>query len=83
MLPLDVHADPDGCWADLGRIPEKVIDAVTKLSVSAAPSGERSKAPTVAVRMDLPDGRVAVAETSLRDFWRAAKLFAERYGEPR
>lgn len=80
MLDLPIHLDGDGCWPDL--VDEPVIET-QKMEVAVLSQGMASGAPSVAVRVDLPDGRSVVAQTSLKLFLTAADAFKARYGDPR
>lgn len=53
------------------------------ISVGAMPEGTESGAPAVSFCFALPDGKVAVAETTLKLFLMAADAFKARYGDPR
>ena len=84
MASLTMIMDGDNCWPDLK---DKVgTDAVIHLGNDAPPlqvalldKGMGSGRPSVTLRLDLPDGRVVLAETSLRLFATAARGFAARY----
>jgi len=74
---LSVHVNAEGVWADLsGR---KILKA-TLTSVGALPHGMTSGRTSVALRIELNDGSVVFAETSLRLFQQAAAAFTGRYG---
>lgn len=51
------------------------------LKVIALPGGMQSGLPSVSVLMELPDGRLAIGETSARMFVLAARAIAARYPE--
>ncbi len=53
------------------------------IQVAGLTSGMRSGAPSVAIRIDLPDGKTAIAETSLKLFLTAADALKARFGDPR
>lgn len=56
----------DPAWPDLaGRRELDVIHVTTPIEVTGLPGGMDSGATSVAFRIDLPDGRVVIAETSL------------------
>lgn len=67
MPELKVILDGDGCWPDfaeklkLGLLIETQVGALAYL-----PAGMVGGNPSVAFRVDLPDGRVVFAETSLK-----------------
>lgn len=75
MTALDVKLDGDNCWPELkekGFIVGTLV-AVARLPVST--SGGRS---TVAFRIELPDGRTVLAETTLRLIQTAIKAIEAR-----
>lgn len=80
MLKMSISLDGDGCWPDLkGEKAEKLIwlnDG--SMSVALLKGGMQSGNHSVAVRLDLPDGRVVVAETSLALFTSAADAMRTR-----
>lgn len=51
------------------------------IQIAAVEGGMQSGAPSVAIRIDLPDGRIVVAETSLRLFQMAAAALLGRFGD--
>lgn len=53
------------------------------IEVGVLPAGMASGAPSVAICVPLPNGRVVIAETSLALFLTAADAFRARYGDPR
>ena len=77
MASLDLHIEGDNCWPDLK---EKGYIGTTITSIAGLPKGTVEGRPSVAIRVDLPDGRVVLAETTLRLFLRAAEALAARYG---
>jgi hypothetical protein len=84
MIPMEVILDGDGCWPDLGpkRQHGQLVDAELR-GVAALPRGTVSGKPTVTFRVDLPDGRTVLAETTLALFLTAADAFKARHGDPR
>ena len=85
MLALTVILDGEGCWPDLQekRDEYKVIHVANdgEIQVAALSGGTTSGRPSVMIRIDLPDGRVVLAETSMRLFLGAAAAFSARYRE--
>lgn len=86
MPALNIHVDGEGCWPDLAWTvgqdgPKTLTTAI--VSVACLPHGMLSGAPSVTIRLDLPDGTVALAETSLALFLMAADAFVARHGDPR
>lgn len=84
MPVLHIHPNGDGIWADLKEKQEtgKLV-ATETLSVAGLSSGMKSGAPSVAIRIDLPDGRVVFAQTSLSLFLTAADTLKAVHGDPR
>lgn len=78
MIHMGIILDGDGAWPDLG---EKTVHKTTVDSVTALAAGMVSGNTSVAVRVNLPDGSVVIAETSLRLFLGAAAAFRARYGD--
>lgn len=82
MPAIDIILDGDNAWSDLER--KSIIhlqDVVWKMA--ALPGGMSSGKPSVALRLDLPDGQVVVAETSLLALVTAVSAFVARHGDPR
>lgn len=78
MIPLRIILEGDNCWPDLKDKEPILTDLV---AVAALPSGMTSGKPSVAVRIDLPDGRAVIAQTSMRLFLMAARAFRARFGD--
>jgi hypothetical protein len=89
MHALRVILDADGCWPDL---PEKdeaglLINAMSgedeaQIALALLPHGTQEGRPSVTIRLDLPDGRTILAQTTLRLFTSAARAFAAKAGMP-
>lgn len=80
MPQLDVLFDGDGCWPDLMDKPFTHLGNDAKpIQVALLDGGMGSGHPSVSIRLDLPDGEVVVAETSLRLFVLAGRMFAAKY----
>ena len=81
MLGLDLDLEGDAAWADLAGRLDQVIHlregTTVRLAVLAA--GMTSGRPAVGIRLDLPDGRVVLAETSARLLVTAARAIAARF----
>lgn len=81
MTPLtitpDVEAHP---WDDLA---DRDVATGTLDRVGGAPNGTARGLPIVAVGIELPDGTVALGETTLALFLSAADALRARYGDPR
>jgi hypothetical protein len=69
-------------WPEL-RERTDVIHTTGPIGIAGLEGGMESGKPSVALRIDLPDGRVVLAETSLSLFLTAADALRARYGDPR
>lgn len=87
MAQLNLHLDGDNCWPDLkGQVGgPKVIhlgNDAPPIGVAVLPHGMiPSGLPSVTFRIDLPDGRTVLAETSARLFVTAARAILARHPE--
>lgn len=88
MPSLTMIIDGDKCWPDLANsdgtgVNDKVINVMgpsaKPIQIALLDNGMQSGRPSVTFRIDLPDGRVVLTETSLRLFATAAKVFAAKY----
>ena len=77
MISLSIHARGDACWEDLQSRTEQLIwlNSGAGLAIARLPRGMASGRSSVAIRVDLPDGRVVVAETSMALFLACAGAF--------
>ena len=80
MAELHIHLVGDNCWPDLVEKRDKVIHITDDMEIAALSGGMTSGRPSVALRINLPDGQVVVAELSMRLFLMAAHAFTARYG---
>jgi hypothetical protein len=84
MPNLSIHPNGDGCWPDMAQaIRSGQVIHVQDLEVAGLAAGMTSGKPSVAIRIDLPDGRIVFAETSLRLFLTAADALRSVHGDPR
>lgn len=74
-----IHVDGDGCWPDLR---EKGCKDGLLTGVSALAAGMESGRPSVMLRVELEDGTVVLAQTSLQLLSAAVRAFTARYGDP-
>lgn len=89
MPQLDIILDGDDAWPDLGARLIADPDAVIHLGadappigVAVLPAGMASGKASIALRIELPDGRTVIAETSWALFASAARAISGRYGWP-
>lgn len=85
MPTIDLRLDGEGAWPDLltlrrrGKLLEP--NESSPIGLAALTKGMQSGRASVALRINLPDGRVVFAQTSLRVLWNAVKAIADKYGE--
>ena len=78
MPTLIIKLEGDASWPDLADKPDDQIIDVHNLEVALLPGGMESGRASVAIRIDLPDGRVVIAQTSQQLFDAAASAFRGR-----
>lgn len=79
---ISVNVDGEGAWPDLGRHPNKVLKlGDSALSLAALAGGMVSGRASVMFRIDLPDGRTVLIETSLRALHAAVTAIVAKHGE--
>lgn len=78
MNSLSVNLNGDGAWTDLA---EREIVHLRDINIELAvlDGGLASGRPSVAIRLDLPDGKTIIAETTARLFVSAGRMIAGRY----
>lgn len=81
MPGLNIHVNGDNCWEDLLHRKQDIIHLSddADMEIAGLSGGMTSGRPSVALRINLPDGRVVIAETSMRLFLSAADVFRARY----
>lgn len=79
MPKFDINLDGDNAWPDLRAKQNKIIHVTDGLAVCALDGGMASGKPSVCFRIDLPDGRVVLAETSARLFVMAAAAIVGKW----
>lgn len=85
---VHLHLDGDGCWPDL-KDPKLLMESGkltwlgdgTSIDIAALSAGMQSGRTSLAIRIDLPDGRIVVAEVSLRNMQIAIAAFTARLGD--
>lgn len=70
----------DGAFKDLADKEERVIHLTGPFTVAALERGMRSGNPSLSIRIDLPDGRVVVQETSMRMWLTVARALEGKFG---
>lgn len=79
---ISLKLDGDGAWPDLMDRGVIHLGDDTEIGLCVLPKGMTSGRPSVAFRLDLPDGQVVVAEASWRVLAVAVQGIAARYGWP-
>jgi hypothetical protein len=80
MISMTINLNGDNAWPDL-RDKEiiHIANDAPPIQVAALNGGLASGRPSVAIRIDLPDGRTVVAETTARLFCSAARAIQAKY----
>ncbi len=80
MIPMIIKLDGDNCWPDLKDKKLFHLDNHSPpIQVAVLDGGMSSGRPSVAIRIDLPDGQAVIAETSARLFCTAARAIQAKY----
>lgn len=69
----------DGAFSDLAGKEESVIHLTGPFTIAALERGMTSGNPSLALRFDLPDGKVVIQETSVSAFLTAAAGIMGRF----
>lgn len=82
MNIIKVILEGDSCWPEL--LDKLMVGKIIHLregvlQIAGLSKGMKSGKPSISIRIDLPDGRVVLAETSMRLFLSAAEAFEQRY----
>jgi hypothetical protein len=78
MPVIDLKVDGDDAWTDTQL--SEIIDCGTTIKMAGLRGGMGSGKPSVAIRLDLPDGRAAIAQTSLAMLETVTRALIARYG---
>lgn len=79
MIPMHIILR-EPAWPELDK--EKIIhlgEGAPPVQVAVLDKGLQSGRPSVAIRIDLPDGRTVIAETTARLFCTAARAIMAKY----
>ena len=84
MLAMSVILE-EPAWPDLADKMDRVIHLAqgTEIAVTGLDAGMVSGKPSVTLRLDLPDGSIVIAETSMALWLTATDMLRSRYGDPR
>jgi hypothetical protein len=82
MTQIVMHLEGDGCWPDLAERRDDVVHLTedTPLEVALLQAGMQSGKASVAIRFNLPEGKIVIAESSLAVLGSAIKGFEARAG---
>ena len=84
MPVISLQLSGDGAYPDLAGRQADIIhlgNDAPPIGLSALAGGMTSGRTSVILRIDLPDGRVVLAETSLRLLQQAVAALTARYGQ--
>jgi len=82
MTMLRVILEGEGAFEDLKGKEDKIIHLTGPFTIAALEGGmEPSGMPSVAIRIDLPDGRTVIQETSLKLWYTATRAFKGKFGD--
>lgn len=80
MIPMVIKLDGESAWPELaGKDIIHLANGAPAIQVAVLDKGMASGRPSVAIRVDLPDGKHVVAETSARLFCMAARAITAKY----
>lgn len=79
-IKLIMDGDSDDCWPDIEDLVEsgKLLHTTDSIEMSLLFAGMESGKPSVSMRADFEDGRVAIIETSLECLTAAVRAFNAR-----
>lgn len=77
MIGLTLILEGDNCWPDLKD--KEFIGIEEGLQVAVLDGGMQGGRPSIAIRLELPDGRPVIAQTSARLFCTAARGIMAKY----
>lgn len=84
MLGIVLQLDGDGAYSDLRERTADIIhlgEGAPPIGLTALAGGMTSGRASVMLRIDLPDGRVVLAETSLRLLQTVVAQLTAHYGQ--
>lgn len=80
MIAMNIKLDGENAWPELkDKDIIHLANDAPPISVAMLDGGLASGRPSIAIRIDLPDGRTVVAETTARLFCTAARAIMGRY----
>ena len=78
MTTLRLDLNGDNCWPE-GRFNDIIRVPPENLALATLDAGMASGRPSLAIRVDLPDGKVVFVETSVKLFLVAAAAIRAKY----
>jgi hypothetical protein len=84
MQVIDLSLHGDGAFADLADKPQEQILKLPDgwpIQIATLDGGMASGNPSVMIRIDLPDGKVVLAETSVKLWQMCAAAMRGKYGD--
>ncbi len=84
MPEIKIILDGDGAWPDL-KTPDDFINAMgqkSRVAIAGLKGGMQSGNTSLTFRIDIPDSKPILFETSLALMQGAVRAFVGRYGEP-
>jgi hypothetical protein len=80
MISMTINLRGDNAWPDLQNKPViHLANDAPPIQVAMLEGGLASGRPSVAIRIDLPDGQTVIAETTARLFCSAARAIMAKY----
>lgn len=76
---IKVELEGDGAFSDLQDKLDQVIHLTGPITIAVLEGGMTSGRPSLAIRIDLPDGKVIVQEASVRAFLAAADVLRAKF----
>lgn len=81
MPYLKINLSGDGSWPDLKDCSPERMYLTDQAQLVTLDRGMESGRPSVALRIDCPDGRVVIYQTSVGQFQQAAAALRGKYGD--
>lgn len=79
MPGFSIIMDGDSCWPELKDKDVVLVDNESLIQVAVLKEGMQSGRPSITIRMELPDGRVVLGETSARLFVMAGRMIDAKF----
>lgn len=76
---IHLRLEGDGAFSDLQDKLDQVVHLTEPFTIAALEGGMISGRPSIAIRIDLPDGKVVIQETSILAFLAAADTIKAKF----